>query len=63
MGRGRASLLAPLSLSIPYVTYSIFREAYFSMEYAVAQLVKALRYKPTGRGFDSQWCNWNFLLT
>jgi hypothetical protein len=27
---------------------------------AVAQLVDALRYKPEGRGFDSQWCNWNF---
>jgi hypothetical protein len=31
--------------------------------YAVAQLVEALRYKPEGRGFDSQWCNWNFSLT
>ena len=23
--------------------------------YAVAELVKALRYKPEGRGFDFQW--------
>jgi hypothetical protein len=23
-------------------------------------VVKALRYKPAGRGFDSQWCHWNF---
>jgi hypothetical protein len=29
----------------------------------VAQLVEALRYKPEGRGFDSRWCQWNFLLT
>jgi len=29
----------------------------------VAQLVKALRYKPEGRGFDSRWCHWNFTLT
>jgi len=29
----------------------------------VAQLVEALRYKPEGRGFDSRWCHWNFLLT
>jgi hypothetical protein len=29
----------------------------------VAQLLEALRYKPEGRGFDSQWCHWNFLLT
>ena len=31
--------------------------------YAVAQLVEALRYKPEGHGFDSQWCQWNFSLT
>jgi hypothetical protein len=29
----------------------------------VAQLVEALRYKPEGLGFDSQWCHWNFSLT
>jgi hypothetical protein len=29
----------------------------------VAQLVEALRYKSEGRGFDSQWCHWNFSLT
>jgi len=26
-------------------------------EYAVAQLVEALRYKPEGRGFDSRRCH------
>ena len=25
-------------------------------------VVKALRYKPAGRGFDSRWCHWNFVL-
>jgi hypothetical protein len=30
---------------------------------AVAQLVEVLRYKLEGRGFDSWWCHWNFLLT
>jgi len=25
-------------------------------------VVKALRYKPAGRGFDSQWCHWNFSI-
>jgi hypothetical protein len=29
----------------------------------VAQLFDALRYKPEGRGFDSQWCHWIFSLT
>jgi len=31
--------------------------------HAVLQLVKALRYKSEGRGFDSRWCHWNFSLT
>jgi len=26
-------------------------------------VVKALRYKPTGRGFDSRWFHWNFSVT
>ena len=26
-------------------------------------VVKALRYKPAGRGFVSRWCHWNFSLT
>jgi hypothetical protein len=28
---------------------------YFTKPFAVAQLVEALRYKPEGRGFDSQF--------
>jgi len=24
--------------------------------------VKALRYKPEGRGFDSRWCHWIFFI-
>ena len=26
-------------------------------------VVKALRYKPAGSGFDSRWCHWNFSMT
>ena len=26
-------------------------------------VVKVLRYKPAGRGFDSLWCHWNFAVT
>jgi hypothetical protein len=26
-------------------------------------VVKALRYKPAGRGFDSRWYHWNFSVT
>jgi hypothetical protein len=29
---------------------------------AVAQLIEALRYNPEGRGFDSRWCHWNFII-
>jgi hypothetical protein len=36
---------------------------YKTMGHAVAQLVRALRYKPEGRGFDSRWGNWNFSVT
>ena len=35
----------------------------YSLNFSVAQLVEALRYKPEGRGFDSRWCHWNFSLT
>ena len=28
-----------------------------------AIVVKALRYKPAGRVFDSCWCHWNFSVT
>ena len=29
----------------------------------MTQLVKALRYKSEGCGFDSQWCHWDFSWT
>jgi len=31
--------------------------------HVVAQLLEALRYKSGGRGFDSRWCHWKFVLT
>jgi hypothetical protein len=46
------------------VTWCILHEAALWYKgHEVAQVVEALRYKPEGRGFDSQWCHWNFLLT
>jgi hypothetical protein len=36
---------------------------YYEAGHAVAQLVEALRYKPEGRGIDSQWCHCNFSFT
>jgi hypothetical protein len=41
---------------------SIYVSSHFFEGYVVAQLVELLRYKPEGRGIDSQWCYWNFLL-
>jgi hypothetical protein len=29
----------------------------------IKSCVYALRYKPTGRGFNSRWCHWNFSVT
>ena len=33
------------------------------LEYAIAQLVEAMRYKPENGGFDSRWGQPNFSLT
>jgi len=46
-----------------YTGVSKLRSAPLIKGYAVEQLVEALRFKPEGRGFDSRWCHWNFLLT
>ena len=35
-----------------------FGKIYFGARGGV--MVKALGYKPAGRGFDSRWCHWNF---
>jgi len=43
----------------PYIRYQYG----YTLGQAVVQLVEALRHKPEGCGFDSQWCHWNFLLT
>ena len=34
----------------------------YNTSITVAQLVRALRYKSEGRGFDCRWCHWNFSL-
>jgi hypothetical protein len=45
-------------------TYNVFRSLHTSnWGHVVVQLVKALRYKPAGCGFDSRWCHWNLSLT
>ena len=53
--------------SLPFTFFdhlSLFiYHSYYNVGYAVAQLVGALRYKPEGHGFDSQWCHQNISLT
>jgi hypothetical protein len=44
-----------------FVAY--FKALLSDLGHAVAQLVEALHYKPEGRGFDSQLCQWHFSLT
>ena len=38
-------------------------ERYYTFMACGGVVVKALRYKPAGRGFDSRWCHWNFSVT
>jgi hypothetical protein len=35
---------------------------YFAINQKLKQLVVALRYNPSGRGFDYRWGNWDFSL-
>jgi hypothetical protein len=32
-------------------------------QHYICLVVKAPRYKPAGRVFDSRWCHWNFSVT
>jgi len=41
---------------------NMFQNCYSTTYISVIHLI-ALRYKPTGRGFDSRWCHWNFSVT
>jgi hypothetical protein len=53
--------ITPAVLRSWYVIYK--KMCTFTPEYAVAQLVEALRYNQVGRGFDSRWSHWNFSVT
>jgi hypothetical protein len=51
-----------------YSNHQVYNHHYIRKEITLsdiyqALLVEALRYKPEGRGFDSRWGHWNFLLT
>ena len=42
---------------VNYISYSLVDGARGGI------VVKALRYKAAGCGFDSRWCHWNFSVT
>jgi hypothetical protein len=47
-----------------YINYfNILLQYQNLMEARGGVVVKALRYKPAGRGFHSRWCQWNFSVT
>jgi hypothetical protein len=51
------------TLSVMLVLLLFCDGMYVLWGHAVAQLIKALRYKPEGCGFYSRWCHWSFSLT
>jgi hypothetical protein len=57
------NIMLQASANIAPISALIFRWYFENTHNAVAQLFGALRYKPEGRGFDSRWLHWNFLLT
>jgi hypothetical protein len=45
------------------VPYMQIYEGHTNTGNAVAQMIEGLRSAPEGRGFDSRWSHWYFLLT
>ena len=43
-----------------HIQYSFGNSIFFFIGAHCGVVVKALRYKPVGRGSDSRWCHWNF---
>jgi hypothetical protein len=57
-------VLGHLSCPCVYLYIKGYLIGLYSNYYAAHGIVvKALRYKPAGRGFDSPWCHWNFSVT
>ena len=50
-----------LHISVTYVSVGIL--IYIGFGACGGVVVKVLRYKPAGRGFDTRWCHWNFSVT
>jgi hypothetical protein len=50
----------PLPLVPALALLCFYISTFRSKEARGSIVVKALRYKPSGHGFDSRWCHWNF---
>ena len=44
-------------------SYRVFMPVLDGLRARGGVVIKALRYKAAGRGFDSRWCHWNFAVT
>jgi hypothetical protein len=52
------------SRDIPEASYlPLSRHVLLRIRHSVTRLFEALYCKKEGRGFDSQWCHWNSLMT
>ena len=47
----------------PVLSFSIIKSLPVGYRARGGVVVKALCYKPVGRGFDSRWSHWNFSVT
>ena len=47
----------------PFLAYFCIPNALSFVGARGGVVVKALRHKPAGRGFDSRWFHWNFSVT
>ena len=62
--RGKVFWFSIQLLSETFIIVTIIkRDIIINVGARVGVVVKALRYKPAGRGFDSRWCHWNFSVT
>ena len=52
-----------LGLCVQFRLILVFKELELVAGARGGVVVKALCYKPAGRGFDSRWCHWNFSVT
>jgi hypothetical protein len=61
--RDRLCFYLPRDFVCEFLSIYIYIYIYIYMGARGGVVVKALHYKPAGRGFDSRWCKWNLSVT